>query len=76
MGDEQVKNNVNTALLKLRDYRTEEGFSYWPNSYVKSPFKWLDNYIGEFVVRAKLQGYYINENFYSGVLNKDRKSVV
>lgn len=67
--EEKVTDNVNETLMKLRNYETEKGFSYWEYSNVSSPFSWLDNYIGEFIVRAREQGYYVNQEFYNKVIN-------
>lgn len=66
--EKTIQENINASIAKLREYETGQGFSYWPNSYVQAPFAWMNNYIGEFVLRAKSEGYYVNASFYDKVL--------
>lgn len=74
--EEIIQKNINATISSLREYQTQQGISYWPSSYVESPFTWLDNYIGEFIIRAKEEGYYVNAGFYDRVLaNLQRTSI-
>lgn len=74
--EEIVQKNINGTIAKLREYQIQEGFSYWPGSYVQLPFAWLDNYIGEFIIRAREEGYYVNAGFYDSVLANLQKTSV
>lgn len=69
LDEEKVRDNINTTLLKLRNFKKIDGFSYWEFSNVNPPFDWLNNYIGEFIIRAREQGYYVDNSFYNSVVD-------
>ncbi|MDR0810718.1 MAG: alpha-2-macroglobulin [Paludibacter sp.] len=60
-----VKENIPTAIQQLYTRQTQSGgFLYWANA--SSPNDWITSYVGHFLLKAKENGYNINE----GVLNR------
>ena len=57
---EQVRQNVNAAIKRLKNFQTTSGgFSYWPQSNYsrKQVDEWGTNYAGHFLIEAKKMGF-------------------
>ncbi len=54
--EKQVENNVKAGIQRLKMFQTSSGgFGYWPGQNHAS--EWGTNYVGHFMVEAKLAGY-------------------
>ncbi len=64
-----AKNTVNTIIKKLfNNYQLSNGsFAYWPGNNYEYVFYSI--YATEFVVEAKLQGYYVPDQMYEQAMN-------
>lgn len=57
----QIQNNIEAGIERLKSFRTTSGgFSYWPGS--NDPSEWGTNYAGHFLILARENGYYIEQN--------------
>lgn len=64
-----AKNTVNTIIKKLfNNYQLSNGsFAYWPGNNYEYVFYSI--YATEFIVEAKLQGYYVPDQMYEQAMN-------
>ncbi|RDU64701.1 alpha-2-macroglobulin [Helicobacter sp. MIT 14-3879] len=63
-----IINNINAGINRIQGFQTNDGgFSYWQGEGDSD--KWGSNYAGHFLIMAKKQGYYINDEVFNRWLN-------
>lgn len=63
---QQMTDNVNAAIKKLRRFKLSNGFSYWPRTrYSRSGYSdWGTSYAGHFLIEARKAGYHVPDDLY------------
>jgi uncharacterized protein YfaS (alpha-2-macroglobulin family) len=72
---ERITSNINAGIERLRRFRMNEGFSYWPaDRYHQGNYSdWGSNYLGHFLLAAREAGYYVPDDLYDHWLKDARK---
>lgn len=60
---ESIIRNINAGIARISSFQTADGgFSYWEGG--GNSDKWGSSYAGHFLIMAKKQGYFVNENVF------------
>ncbi len=63
---QRMTDNVNSAIKRLRRFKLQSGFSYWPRTrYSRSSYSgWGTSYAGHFLIEARKAGYHVPDGLY------------
>lgn len=68
----RITANINSGISRLSKFQLYDGsFTYWPGN--RDADLWVTNYIGQFLISAKENGYYVPEDMYSRWLDFSKK---
>ena len=63
----EVIKNINAGILRLNQFQLSNGsFSYWPGD--RDTSMWATNYVGQFLINAKKNGYFVSDSMYNNWL--------
>ena len=72
---QQITQNINAGIERLRRFRMYEGFSYWPSDHYHqaSYSEWGSNYLGHFLLAAREAGYHVPDDLFDHWLSDAKK---